>query len=254
MSLRLPTIGQTSVPVNDGPSSQNAQGPLGPHGHHPHHHPVHHAQKRARSGAKRKRGSDSADGSDESAASEELQMMLNEHLQKQNEFVMRVAERNPGDRGGSSSDGRDPRDNDDGAVSRPAKRLSSGKRFLRGTDGAVDTHEAHAAAESALLHAREAQAEANRKTSSTYLVLAAMRDFLSVPSATAHSEATLAEVRKRLIEAVETPTKRAPAQQESINLLLPLNLISLKLPRTDAQRALAVAKINSLLDRRRSDV
>lgn len=252
MSLRLPSIGPSSVPVDDGAPSQNTQGP---HGHHPHHHQVHHAQKRARSsGGKRKRGSDSADGADESAASEELQMMLNEHLQKQNEFVMRVAERNPGDRGGSGSDGRDGRDSDDGALSRPAKRLSAGKRFLRGTDGAVDTHEAHAAAESALLHAREAQAEANPKKSSTYLVLAAMRDFLSVPSTKAQSDATLAEVRKRLIEAVETPTKRAPAQQESINLLLPLNLISLKLRRTDAQRALAVAKINSLLDRRRSDV
>lgn len=255
MSLRLPNIGPSSVPVDSGPSSQNTQNPNGPQGHHPHHHHVHQGGKTgARARSKRRRGADSPDGVDESAASEELQMMLNEHLQKQTEFVMRVAERNPGDRGGSGNDGRDGRDNDDAAVSRPAKRLATGKRFLRGTDGLHDAEQAHEAAESALLFARAAQAEAGLTTSSTYLVLAAMRDFLSLPSNVANTDGTLAAIRQRLIEAVGTPTKRAPAQQQSINLLLPLMMLNLKLARTDTERALAVAKLNSLLDRRRTYV
>ncbi len=255
MSFHLRSIGPSSVPVDDGASSQNTQGPLGPHGHHHHHHPVHQGGKTgARSRSKRRRGADSPDGVDESAASEELQMMLNEHLQKQSEFVMRVAERNPGDRGGSSNDGRDGRNSDDTAIGRPAQRLRTGKRFLRGTDGAVDTEQARETAEAALLLARDAQARAPAQTSSTYLALAAMRDFLALPSGSAEAKGALATIRKRLIEAVATPTKRAPVQQQSINLLLPLMLLSLERPRTDTERALAVAKLSSLLDRRRSYV
>ncbi|RDV00443.1 hypothetical protein [Trinickia dinghuensis] len=255
MSVHLRGIGLSSVPVDDSASSQNTQGPFGPQGHHHPHHHVHQGGKSgARSRSKRRRGADSPDGVDESAASEELQMMLNEHLQKQSEFVMRVAERHPGDRGGSGGDGRDGRDNDDGAIWRPAKRLSAGKRFQRGMDGAYDAEQAHEAAESALLHAREAQAQAHPQMSSTYAVLAAMRDFLALPSAAAHASGTLAAVRQRLIEAVGTPAKRAPVQQQSINLLLPLMLLNLERARTDTERALAVAKLNSLLDRRRSYV
>ena len=255
MSVHLRGIGPSAVPVDDSPSSQNTQGPNGPNGHHHHHQHVHQGQKSgARSRSKRRRGADSPDGVDESAASEELQMMLNEHLQKQSEFVMRVAERNPGDRSGSGNDGRDGRDNDEAAIARPAKRLAGAKRFLRGTDAAVDPEQAHVAAESALLYAREAQATAAAQVSSTYFVLAAMRDFLAMPSATAHAAGTLAAIRQRLIEAVGAPTTRAPVQQQSINLLLPLMLLNLERARTDTERALAVAKLSSLLDRRRSYV
>ncbi|WP_206956640.1 hypothetical protein [Trinickia acidisoli] len=252
MSIHIRSIGPSTVPVDDGAPSLDTQGSLGVQGHH-HHHPVHQAQKNAnRSRMKRRRGADSQDGIDESGASEELMMMLTEHLQKQTEFAMRVAERHPGERGGSSGDSRDGSDDGDSAASRPSKRLSSGKRFLRGTDGADHAAEAHEAAESALLSAREAQAEAQAQTSSTYLVLAAMRAFLALPSAAAQAAGTLASVRERLVEAVETPTKRATAQQQSINLLLPLMLLNLERSRTDTERALAVAKLSSLLERRRS--
>jgi type III secretion regulatory protein HpaA len=44
---------------------------------------------------------------------------------------------------------------------------------------------------------------------------------------------------------------RAPARQHSINLLLPLMLLNLTRKRSDDERALAIARINSLLGRRR---
>lgn len=256
MSVRLRGVGPGAVPVDDGSSSQGSDGPFGPQGqHHRHHHHVHHAQKSApRSRTKRRRGADSQDGIDESGASEELLMMLTEHLQKEAQLVMRVGERSSGERGESGNDARNGGDQSDGAASLQVERRHPGKRFLRVVAGPEEAIEAFEAAEAALLEARRAQAEGCSSMSSTYRVLAVMRDFLAVPSTAAHASGTLALIRERLIAAVGTPTKRAPEQQESINLLLPLMLLNLERSRTDTERALAVAKISSLIERRRSYV
>jgi len=255
MSIHIRGIGPIPAPADDGASSQNPQGPFGPQGHHHHKHQVHQAQKSgARSRSKRKRGADSQDGIDESGASEELLMMLTEHLQKEADLVMRVAERHGGERGESDADTREGGDENGSAASSRLKRTGSGKRFFRTTDHPEQAIAAFDAAESALLEARRAQGEARPAMSSTYRVLAVMRDFLAVPGTAARASATLALIRERLVAAVGTPTKRAPEQQESINLLLPLMLLNLERARTDTERALAVAKISSLIERRRSYV
>jgi type III secretion regulatory protein HpaA len=255
MSIHIRGIGPIPAPADDGASSQNPQGPFGPQGHHHHKHHVHQAQKSgARARSKRKRGADSQDGIDESGASEELLMMLTEHLQKEADLVMRVAERHSGERGGSEADPRDGGDENGSAASAQLKRTGSGKRFLRTADHPEQAIAAFDAAESALLEARRAQGEARPAMSSTYRVLAVMRDFLAVPGTAARASATLALIRERLVAAVGTPTRRAPEQQESINLLLPLMLLNLERARTDTERALAVAKISSLIERRRSYV
>lgn len=256
MSVHIRSIGPSPTPLDEAASSQTSQGPFGPQGHHHHRHHVHQAQKNgARARSKRKRGADSQDGIDESGASEELLMMLTEHLQKEADLVMRVAERHAGERGGSDADTRDGNEEGDGAVSSRAKRKGPGKRFLRAADHPEQAIEAFEAAESALLETRRAQGENRRLTmSSTYRVLAVMRDFLAVPGTASRASATLASIRERLIAAVAISTKRAPEQQESINLLLPLMLLNLERARTDTERALAVAKISSLIERRRSCV
>lgn len=258
MSLRILGMGMNPAHVDEAEPAPTAQSPFGPQGHH-HRHQVHQAQKSGnRARTKRRRGADSADGVDETGASEELQMMLTEHLQRQTEFVMRVAEQQSGERGRSGGDERQ-RDDEDDTPLRAAKRRATERRFLLSAEAAGDAGDAahaRAAAESALLHARETRArpEAKPSVSSTYLVLAIMREFLSLPHSAPHAAHALAHVRQRLIDAVDTPTGRAPAQQESINLLLPLMLLNLERVRTDVERALAVAKIGSLLDRRRSSL
>ncbi|TAM85186.1 hypothetical protein EPN42_16100 [bacterium] len=253
MSVHLRSIGPSSVPVDDGASSQNTQGPFGAQGHHHHHHHVHQAQKNSnRSRSKRRRGADSPDGVDESGASEELLMMLTEHLQKQTELTMRVCDRHPGEHGGSGRDG----NSDDGGQAKDEaspriRRLTATKPFLRGAH-AQEAVKAYESAEAELLLARKEQAEAHPPMSSTYRVLAAMRDYLAVPDTAARAAGTLAPVKERLVKAVGTPAKRAPDQQQSINLLLPLMLLNLERSRTDTERALAIAKISSLIERRRS--
>ena len=255
MSVHFRGIGPSPAPADEGASSQNSQGPFGPQGHHHHQHHVHQAQKNgARSRSKRKRGADSPDGIDESGASEELLMMLTEHLQKEAELVMRVAERHSGEGGGSGADTRDSADESDGEASPRVKRMSSGKRFVRVSDHPEQAIEAFEAAQAELLEARRAQGGARLAMSSTYRVLAVMREFLAVPGTAARAAGTLALIRERLVAAVGTPTKRAPEQQQSINLLLPLMLLNLERSRTDTERALAVAKISSLIERRRSCV
>lgn len=253
MSMRLRGIGPNTAPVDDAAATSGESGLPGAQHHRQHHH-VHQTQKSAnRSRMKRRRGADSQDGIDESGASEELLMMLTEHLQKQSEFVMRVADRHPGEHTGSGGDSRD-RNEDEATASRPPKRLASAKRFMSAANATGDAAQARETAESTLLRAREEQASARPPGSSTYLVLAAVRDFLLLPGAASHASGALASIRQRLIDAVAVPTRPAPAQQQSMNLLLPLMLLNLERSRTDTERALAVAKISSLLDRRRSRI
>ena len=249
MSIHIRGIGPVPTPVDEGESSQGGQGPFGAQGHHHRHHQVHQAQKSGqRSRSKRRRGADSQDGIDEAGASEELLMMLTEHLQKEAELVMRVSERHSGEHGGSGADTREGGEDSDGEGTSKVRRMGSGPRFLRVVEHPEEAIKAFEAAESALFETRKAQGEARAAISSTYRVLAVMRDFLAVPGSAARASATLALIRERLVAAVGTPTKRAPEQQESINLLLPLMLLNLERSRTDTERALAVAKISSLIE------
>jgi type III secretion regulatory protein HpaA len=230
-------------------SLSSAQGPQGLQGHHHHHH-AHQAQKSAnRSRTKRRRGADAQDGIDEAGASEELLMMLTEHLQKSSESVMRVGDRHPQEHSGSGGGNDDASGQDDeGQLS--ASRASR-KRFLRGASSDTETEAAKAGAEEALLDARAAQATAPPTASSTYEALKVMLDFLALPASDVASQARLALVRERLVQAVEKPAQTAPQQQQSANLLLPLLLLNLARRRTDDERARGTAILKSLLDRRR---
>lgn len=249
MSLRIHP--STPAPLDDSTSSQNASGAGSTQGHH-HHHKQHTVQGRKtanRQRTRRRRGADSQDGIDESGASEELLMMLEEHLQRNAEMVMRVGERRQGSGGGNAGGGQQgDREHDQSEIAAARSRM----RLVRDSTGADDIEHARENAESALLEARRAQAAAQPATISTYEVLSAMREFLAMPHTTAHTPGKLAAIRARLIEAVQQPVARAPVRQHSINLLLPLMLLNLERERTAQERALALAKINSLLGHRRA--
>lgn len=245
MSLRIHP--STPAPLDDSTSSQNTSGAGSTQGHH-HHHKQHTVQGRktaSRQRTRRRRGADSQDGIDESGASEELLMMLEEHLQRNAEMVMRVGERRQGSGGGNAGGGQQgDGEHDQSEIAAARGRM----RLVRDSTGADDIEHARENAESALLEARRTQPA----TISTYEVLGAMREFLAMPGTTAHTPGKLAAIRARLVEAVQQPVARAPARQHSINLLLPLMLLNLERVRTNQERALALAKINSLLGHRRA--
>jgi type III secretion regulatory protein HpaA len=249
---RLRIAGPSVVAVED-PSDAAAlaqtQGPQGLQGHHHHHH-AHQAQKSAnRSRTKRRRGADAQDGIDETGASEELLMMLTEHLQKSSESVMRVGDRHQQEHSGSGGGNDDA--SSQGDEREVAAASAKGKRFLRGVSSENETEAAKRTAEQGLLEARAAQATALPTASSTYEALKVMLDFLAMPSADVASPARLALVRERLVQAVDKPAGPAPQQQQSANLLLPLLLLNLTRRRTDDERARGTAILKSLLDRRR---
>lgn len=250
---RLRVSGTTVVPVNDAsdadsPSAQQAQ--QAQQAHHRHHH-AHHVQKMNRSRTKRRRGADSQDGIDEAGASEELLMMLTEYLQKNSESVMRVSDRHQQEHSGSKGgDDGSEQDEEDEAAVRGAGGVG-GKPFLRGLGSADETESARKSAEQALLDARKAQAAALPNASSTYEPMKVMLDFLALPGSEVLSPARLAQVRERLVQAVEKPTGAAPSHQQSANLLLPLLLLNLTRRRSDDERARGTAILKSLLSRRR---
>lgn len=246
--LRVTGTNVVSVGTAGEADDLSSQNPQGLQGHHHHHH-LHHAQKNTnRSRTKRRRGADAQDGIDEASASEELLMMLTEHLQKANESVMRVGDRHPQEHSGSggNDDGNGQDDEAEVAVAR-----SSRKGFLRGVGNETETEAAKRTAEQALLDARAAQATAAPTVSSTYEALKVMLDFLALPASEVASQSRLALVRERLVQAVEKPSGSAPQQQQSANLLLPLLLLNLARRRTDDERARGTAILKSLLDRRR---
>jgi type III secretion regulatory protein HpaA len=249
---RLRITGTNVVAVDaatgsDGASS--AQAPQGLQAQHHHHH-AHQTQKSAnRSRTKRRRGADAQDGIDEAGASEELLMLLTEHLQKASESVMRVGERQSQEHSGSGGGNDDASGQDD--ESKLSASRASRKGFLRGVSSETEAEAAKRTAEEALLDARAAQASAPPTVSSTYEALKVMLDFLALPASEVNSQARLALVRERLVKAVEKPTGAAPQQQQSANLLLPLLLLNLARRRTDDERARGTAILKSLLDRRR---
>jgi len=248
--LRVTGTNVVSIdPASDSADVSSTQGPQGLQGHHHRHH-AHQAQKSAnRSRTKRRRGADAQDGIDEAGASEELLMMLTEHLQKTSESVMRVGDRHPQEHSGSGGGNDDAHSqDDDGDLSASKARRRS---FLRGASSETETQAARRTAEQGLLDARAEQATAPPTVSSTYEALKVMLDFLALPASEVGSHARLALVRERLVQAVEKPTGTAPQQQQSANLLLPLLLLNLARRRTDDERARGTAILKSLLDRRR---
>lgn len=165
---------------------------------------------------------------------------------------MRVSDRQSQEHsgsGGGSDDGSGQDEEDETAV-----RGVRGSRLLRGVNSADETETAGRNAEQALLDARQAQANALPTASSTYEALKVMLDFLALPGANAVSTAKLAQVRERLVQAVEKPAGAAPQQQQSANLLLPLLLLNLARRRSDDERARGTAILKSLLSRRRMAV
>ena len=237
------------VPADTSATSAGTSAVPATQGHHRDHEPPKAHKGTSRSRTKRRRGADSQDGVDESGASEELLQMLEEHLRRNADLVMRAGERRGGEDGNSGRGSQD--DNENGTAGEDLSARAA--RFSRASaaDGDTSVSEAHRHAEAALLAARRAQAAQQPPASSTYEVLAAMRDFLILPVSASRTSASLAAVRARLIEAAGTPATREPARQHSINLLLPLMLLNLDRVRTDNERALAIARINSLLGRRR---
>jgi len=248
--MSISRVNGTHIPTDNTTASQGTSGVAATPGHHRHHEQAKAHKGGNRPRTKRRRGADSQDGVDESGASEELLQMLEEHLQRNAELVMRVGERRGGEQGnpgGGQQDG-----DERGAAGAGLSRR--GVRAAPGSAAAGDSSDARRHTEQVLLAARRAQAADRPPASSTYEVLGAMRELLMLPSAAAHAPTTLAAVRARLIEATDTPSSRAPARQHSINLLLPLMLLNLERVRTDAERALAIARLNSLLGRRRVGV
>lgn len=246
---RLRVSGTTVVPIDDASDSDSPSAQQAQQAHHRHHH-AHHAQKTNRSRTKRRRGADSQDGIDEAGASEELLMMLTEYLQKNSESVMRVSDRHQQEHSGSRGDDGSEQDEEDVAAVRGV-RGAGGKPFLRGLRSADETESARKSAEQALLDARKAQAAALPNASSTYEPMKVMLDFLALPGGDVVSPARLAQVRERLVQAVEKPTGAAPTHQQSANLLLPLLLLNLTRRRSDDERARGTAILKSLLSRRR---
>lgn len=250
MSTRIPgtstPIDSTALdPTGGGDDGQPGVG----HRRHPQHHDPQAAKTSNRSRAKRKRGGDPQDGIDEeSEASEELMMMLEEHLQNSTGMVMRAGERSREDQRDDSEGDGGAQHGGEGPHARSAFQRNS---KLRRVASPEESEHAQRDAESALLRARSAQGAEKPAESSTYAVLAAMRDFLALPSPVARDARTLATVRKRLIDAVGTPTSAAPAHQHSMNLLLPLMVLNLMRARTDAERAVGLAITSSQLKRRR---
>ncbi|SDI40001.1 hypothetical protein [Paraburkholderia phenazinium] len=249
--MSLSRVNGSHVPSDNGTASQSTSEAAATPGHHRHHEQVKTHKSGNRPRTKRRRGADSQDGVDESGASEELLQMLEEHLQRNAELVMRAGERRGGEQGNS---GGGQQDEDERGAASSAGLSRSGRRTASGNAAASDADEAHRRAEQELFIARRAQAEERPPASSTYAVLATMREFLTLPGAAAHTPPKLVDIRSRLIEAMGTPVSRAPARQHSINLLLPLMLLNLERVRTDGERALALARLNSLLGRRRAGV
>lgn len=244
-SLRI--VGSRPLAVDDTacPTEQETQ----------HHHPLHrhtrHTPRTApRLRTKRRRGADTQDGIDESGASEELQMMLNEHLQRTSDLVIRVADRRPGDRG--ASDGDDQDGSEEGRRSGATGHGTIAASTHAGTQGGQRS--ARLEAEYALLEVRGCISGKIRENGSTYEILAALFEFLSSPNADAASQATLLRVRERLVLAVGAPTQPALPHQQSSNLLLPLLMLSLYRTRTDNERARGRAMLRSLIGRRRNRI
>ena len=223
---------------------------------------------------RKKRDADNPHGADLGAESEDLLMMLEQHLQRDDQQVTKTGERSARDQQ-SSSQGRDPGGAggfarqqaaaDAGprtgprwtmrAVARPARDAT---RLLMQWRAAAASKDAQARAERALLALsaaaqRTAAPGAAPAASPTYPILAIVREFLALPEAERARPTTLAGVRDRLVAAARPAGPKRPLTdaEESVNLLLPIVLLNLGRRRTREGRALGVSALAALIRRGR---
>ena len=221
---------------------------------------------------RKKRDADNPHGADLSAESEDLLMMLEQHLLRDDGQVTKTGERGAGDQQ-SSSQGRDPggaggfaRQQADGeahagprwtmrAVARPARDES---RLLAQWRAAAAHKGTLARAERALLALpaaalRPAAPGAGPAASPTYPILAIVREFLAAPESERTRPATLADVRDRLLAAAGPAGAKRPRSdaEESVNLLLPIVLLNLGRRRTREGRASGMSALAALIRRGR---
>ncbi|WP_211461669.1 hypothetical protein [Collimonas silvisoli] len=264
--------------------------------------PGHHRHRAAALRARRQTARRGAGGEPEQlesgAMSEDLLMMLEEHTSSQRTEISTINLRQSNDDGRPSD--RDRREGRrDGAgnagrmqfhaagsartidIMRAARRPIREEALLLGTwplahDTKLRLH-GQAAAETALLGARDSVASGKTQSGTSYRILAIMREFLQMPVAARAQPTTLHTVRDRLVALVE-PGKQAasaviksgdassagllfrsgPASrrtctpaEETMNLLLPLLLLNLSRKRTDMERAIGIAKLSALILRGR---
>ena len=223
---------------------------------------------------RKKRDADNPHGTDLSAESEELLMMLEQHLLRDDQQVAQTGERSARDQQ-SSSQGRDPGGTggfarqqgaaDDAAhgaprwtmraVTRPARDAT---RLLMQWRAAAASKDPQVRAERALLALsaaapRTAAPGAAPAASPTYPILAIVREFLALPEAERARPTTLAGVRDRLVAAARPAAPKRPLTdaEESVNLLLPIVLLNLGRRRTSEGRALGVSALAALIRRGR---
>ncbi|AMP07012.1 hypothetical protein [Collimonas pratensis] len=134
-----------------------------------------------------------------------------------------------------------------------------------------------AAAETALLGVRDNLVSGKAQSGTTYRILAIMREFLQMPVAARAQTTTLHMVRDRLVALTGSGKQPAPAAtgtddsssaiqlfrsgsasrqactpaEETMNLLLPLLLLSLSRKRTDMELAIGISKLSALILRGR---
>ena len=235
---------------------------------------------RSRAGGRKKRDADNPHGADLSAESEDLLMMLEQHLMRDDKDVAKTGERGARDQG-SSSQGRDPGGGAGGferqqaaagdqartgirwtmhAVPRPARDET---RLLAQWRAAATGKGPLARAERALLAlpagARRAGAlDAHMAASPTYPILAIVREFLAIPEGERTRPTTLADVRDRLLAAAAPAgagrsggARPLSAAEESVNLLLPIVLLNLGRHRTREGRAIGISSLAALIRRGR---
>jgi type III secretion regulatory protein HpaA len=262
-----------AAPQTDQPTPQGLPAPL------PHlrRHGLGQAARRRVAGRK-KRDADNPHGNDLSAESEDLLMMLEQHLMRDDRSVTKTGERGARDQG-SSSQGRDP---GGGGFARQhaatGDQARNGIRWtlhmvprpLRDEARLLAQWRAAATGKGALAHAgrallavpavarRSGTPGADPAASPTYPILAIVREFLAIPEGERTRPATLADVRDRLLAAA-APAGGGPAQagrplsaaEESVNLLLPIVLLNLGRHRTREGRAIGISSLAALIRRGR---
>ena len=248
----------------------------------PRRHGLAQAAKRRALGRK-KRDADNPHGADPSAESEDLLMMLEQHLLRDEDLVQKIGARNARDQQ-SSSQQRDPGGAGAGAmpqqhglagdearksatwsmrlVQRPLRNEADLLTQWRAAGrGGMRTPLARAEQAMLALPAASRRAAATGKSvpaSPTYSILAIVREYLSIPEAERASQATLAGVRDRLMAAAapggagQAGAKRPlSAAEESVNLLLPIALLNLGRKRTAQGRAIGISSLAALIRRGR---
>jgi type III secretion regulatory protein HpaA len=264
--------------------------------------PGHHRHRSAALRARRQTARRGAGGEPEQlesgAMSEDLLMMLEEHTSSQRTEISTINLRQSSDDGRSSDrDRRESRHRSAGTawpmqfnatdparsinIMRAARRPIRDEALLLGTwplahDTKLRLH-GQAAAETAMLGARDKLVSGKAQSGTSYRILAIMREFLQMPAAARAQPTTLHTVRDSLVALIEPGKQTVPAvikggdapsaalflrpglasrrtctaAEETMNLLLPLLLLNLSRKRTDMERAIGVAKLSALILRGR---